>query len=622
MEQYGQGDCEGHSRLIVETPLSSDTTVSQKKSAFCSRISKMIARIITTERLVPEEAVAVYLPDRIDLADLVMLSHLPQVSKIMLLPGSLPDDLVNEKKILIVDDKHWTLSKSIQSGHCLLVVGKLESIRFRTLLAIYLAGYRKLYFAGRDRQIITHNHMIKLLMKRVSSASFYHLKSIIKKGLMFLFGRSVMRQLGEKYYRREIQKLLSYYSTPILQPEDFNERKVHYFIGSLRPGGAERQLANTVSGVHADKRDVVVTCQYYDTDEDRFYGSQLEAKGIAVNKLRTLEEYRMPADNSANDVAGHLNRWVKGKLTPFENTILPYVLALLESRPQIVHAWLDQVNVRAGLAALIVGVPKIILSQRNVAPDNFLLYTPEMRPGYQVLLDSLNVTMLNNSHAGAVDYGRWLGISPDQITVVHNGFNQIGLSVSDEETRAFRAKYQIPEGLPVMGGVLRFYEEKQPLFWLEIARKVLDQVPDAWFVLVGEGILLDRAKQLAAELKLSERTIFTNLMKHPLQAVKAMDVFVLSSRKEGLPNVLIEAQSIGVPVVTPDVGGAAEALWQGKTGYALKNATASDMADQVVKVLRDQEFRDAVKQIGPGFISEKFGLEMMIKNTLAVYDAE
>jgi len=595
---------------------------SQIKSATCDSVRKIIGRIISTERLSPENSIAIYFPNTIRGTDLSMLLRLPEVKKIIFSAGSISDEMMNGNKIIILNDKTWTPSGLTQSGGCLLILGKTGDVRFRTLMQLYLAGFRSLYFAGEDLLMIRQIAMYKLLLKRGASACSYFAKGILRRGLIFLLHGSAIRFFGELYYKSKIQRFIFSFSTSLYRPVDFEDKKVHYFIGSLRPGGAERQMSNTVLGM-LNNWNVVVSCEYYDSAEDRFYGTPLEAKGIIVNKLhKTEQDHLLEHKLDQNGTYRFFNSLIEGKLSSFERSIIPYVLALLESKPRVVHAWLDQVNIRAGLAALIVGVPKIILSQRNVAPDNFLLYTPVMRPGYLALIKSPRVILLNNSHAGATDYSRWLGITSDQITVVHNGFNQAGLSFTDDDVRQFRTKYHIPHNVPVMGSVFRFYEEKRPLFWLEIARKVLDSYPETWFVLVGEGILLEKVKQMAAEFNMADRTIFTGVMKNPLHAVKAMDVFVLSSRKEGLPNVLIEAQSVGVPVVTPYVGGAAETLLEGITGYAIKNATTSDMADKVVKVLKDQEFRDKVKQIGPEFISEKFGLETMIKNTLAVYDVE
>lgn len=461
--------------------------------------------------------------------------------------------------------------------------------------------------------------MDESFLNRMKLACPRWIKKILVKWLPALSKLTVVRYIKELYYTSIINKFLSDFNAHAHQYIK-HEKKIHYFIGSLRPGGAERQMANTALGIHDNNWDVIVSCEYLDTEEDRFYGTQLEARNITVTKLSKIPQRALLEAVDNKTLSDFLAKIIENKASSFEQSIFPYVQALLESKPQVVHAWLDQVNIRAGLAALIVGVPRIILSQRNVAPDNFLLYLPEMRPGYAALMQSPRVTMLNNSRAGAADYGRWLGISPDKIKVIYNGFYLNQAVPAETEIREFREKYHIPHNAPVVGGVFRFYEEKRPLFWLKIARKVLNKQPECYFILVGDGILLDKAKQLTANLKLSGRVIFTGLMKNVRPAMQSMDVLVLSSRKEGLPNVLIEAQYAGIPVIAPDVGGAAEALCEGKTGYAIEFPSAANMAEKILEVLGNAEFRSHVKQAGPEFISEKFGLQSMIKKTQAIYE--
>jgi glycosyltransferase involved in cell wall biosynthesis len=371
----------------------------------------------------------------------------------------------------------------------------------------------------------------------------------------------------------------------------------------------------TALGIKEKHWDAAVSCEYYDGDEERFFGKRLEAAGIKVSKLE--KNLSNPLMHMCTSIPGlDIN-----DIPDLERSILTYIQALLESRPQVVHAWMDQVNILAGLAALIVGVPKIILSQRSVAPHNFLLYRPEMRPGYKALMESPRVTLLNNSHGGAQNYARWLGITPDRITVIHNGFVADNSSDAVTDTGEFRSRFNIPPDAPLMGVVFRFYEEKRPLFWLEIAGEVLNRMPHCYFILIGDGHLLDRAKRFAEDLELSSRVRFTGVLDNVMQALKAMDVFVLSSRVEGLSNVLIEAQLAGVPVVAPDVGGVAETIAEGRTGFAVVNATVKKMADRVVEVMQNRDFRESVRKWGPEFVHGKFGLEKMIDSTETVYEA-
>jgi glycosyltransferase involved in cell wall biosynthesis len=100
----------------------------------------------------------------------------------------------------------------------------------------------------------------------------------------------------------------------------------------------------------------------------------------------------------------------------------------------------------------------------------------------------------------------------------------------------------------------------------------------------------------------------------------ALDVFLMTSRFEGTPNVLIEAQAAGVPAVAPNVGGTSEALLDGITGTVVGNRRASNLAGAVLQILDDPGWRERAAIHGPAFVSKRFGHQRMIDETIAAYD--
>ena len=94
---------------------------------------------------------------------------------------------------------------------------------------------------------------------------------------------------------------------------------------------------------------------------------------------------------------------------------------------------------------------------------------------------------------------------------------------------------------------------------------------------------------------------------------------MLTSRHEGLPNVLLEAQSLGVPVVAPNVGGMSETVWQGVTGWTIKNADAPALAERVLHCIDTAEWRQAARAAAPSFVRKRFSMATMLRRTLEVY---
>jgi glycosyltransferase involved in cell wall biosynthesis len=98
-----------------------------------------------------------------------------------------------------------------------------------------------------------------------------------------------------------------------------------------------------------------------------------------------------------------------------------------------------------------------------------------------------------------------------------------------------------------------------------------------------------------------------------------LDVLLLTSTMEGTPNVLIEAQATGRPVVATDVGGTREAVKDGVTGILVRERSAGKLADAVLRILEDPSWPARARVSGPAWVSERFGLDRMIEETLAAY---
>ena len=114
-------------------------------------------------------------------------------------------------------------------------------------------------------------------------------------------------------------------------------------------------------------------------------------------------------------------------------------------RPSVVHAWQDSTSIKAGIAAVIAGVPRIVLASRNATPINFTYYQDYMYPAYRALASLESIVFLNNSEAGAVDYTQWLGMPRERFVVVRNGVDLNHLKRIEETViRDYRQSLGIP----------------------------------------------------------------------------------------------------------------------------------------------------------------------------------
>ena len=118
---------------------------------------------------------------------------------------------------------------------------------------------------------------------------------------------------------------------------------------------------------------------------------------------------------------------------------------------------------------------------------------------------------------------------------------------------------------------------------------------------------------------LSDRIHFAGRQTPVEPWISAMDMLFLSSVTEGLPNVLIEAQSLGVPVASMHVGGAPEALLQGETGFTLAETTLEKLAAQIVEALKDKVRMNAMSKAAVSHVNAQFSLETMLNSLKGFY---
>jgi glycosyltransferase involved in cell wall biosynthesis len=399
---------------------------------------------------------------------------------------------------------------------------------------------------------------------------------------------------------------------------DFVPGRVVLVCGNLSPGGAERQVAYTARGLaqSAEIAGVELICDILIGDHPArydFYLPLLRSAGVAAREIERYAFSRAMVSEPAA-LAQRRASLPEGFLLDVANLYRE----LIRLRPEVVHAWLDWSNTRAGLAAALAGVPRIVLSGRNVNPTHFELYQPYMDPVYAALCALPNVIFLNNSRAGAASYAEWLRLAPDRIKVIYNGLD-MG-PVDNTAARAIRSRLGIPVGAPLVGGIFRFYPEKRPLLWVDVASRVLQSNPEAWFVLFGQGILEREIAKAARNLGLAHRLLLPGIVDDVLPVMRALDVFLLTSYGEGVPNVVLEAQWAGTPVVATKAGGVAEALELGESGWIVDPPDADRLARCVGWLLADPSARAQARIAGPELIRTRFGPQRMIDETVQAYD--
>jgi glycosyltransferase involved in cell wall biosynthesis len=502
----------------------------------------------------------------------------------------------------------WHISRT--NSRQMLYLGPAAQISGRMLIAARRSGIRSVHFYDTLQDQSIRFAITRLLATRVRIAVAGRIAGSARgvaytnRSFEYAF-RDLYADIGDHFRRND---------------GAFERHRALLVLGSLGPGGAERQASLTAIGI-ANRSDwqPVIGCSHIDGEGANFHRAEVEHAGIPVTGVPiTPPEMDHPVVQRALARSQHYSHI---GFQHVAHVVLSYACFIAKLRPSLVQTWMDYSNVLAGIAADIVGVPRIVMSGRSVAPDNFEIFQPYMRAGYLELLSRRSdVVFTNNSRAGALDYARWLDIPPDRLTVVRNGFN-FPETRPDWQAAQLKASLGIPSDARVVGSIFRFSEEKQPNLWVDAAANVIARDPSTYFVAFGDGVMFESTRDRVAELQLADRIKLPGVTKDPWIALTMMDVFLLTSRMEGLPNVLIEAQAMGVPVVTTGQGGMSETYRDGITGLTAAQ-TVSAIADQVSRLLCDRDLARTMGVEAARFARREFAIDSMIDSTLAAFHTD
>jgi glycosyltransferase involved in cell wall biosynthesis len=390
-------------------------------------------------------------------------------------------------------------------------------------------------------------------------------------------------------------------------------------------GGSERQMITTASALVARGYDVRILALGLSAVGSPTIEHEIVRLGIKpefhIDFLSTERPFRPRFDSEPLLKIYQLPTWFSARAGPVAT-------AIRHHRPSVVHCWLEMPSIVAALTACALGVPRVVLGQRNALEHMETSgYTDEIKTflasAYPALAGNPNAVILNNSRVEAQKYECAFGLPRETIRLIYNGFSLDTLrKPAAYEVLEFRKRLGIDAHAPIVGALMRFVRQKDPELWIEVAAEVAAAKPDVRFLLGGYGKMENIITARIKALGLVDRIILLGPIEDISIFYFTVDVVVLTSFVEGTPNVLIEAQAAGRPVVAPDVGGVAEAMVSGVTGQLVATRSAKHLAKAIVRILDDDDWRKNAALEGPAFVSKRFSVDRMVRETLEAYGVE
>jgi glycosyltransferase involved in cell wall biosynthesis len=197
------------------------------------------------------------------------------------------------------------------------------------------------------------------------------------------------------------------------------------------------------------------------------------------------------------------------------------------------------------------------------------------------------------------------GVPSDRIAVLRNAV-LLEDYPRDHSGRSLRTEFGIPGHHAVVAVVGRLSLEKGHDTFLRSARQILNALPNTTFLVVGDGPQRSSLEQLATQLDLGSHVIFTGHRSAMSDIYATIDLLMISSLTEGVPNVLLEAFAHGKPAVATDVGGVREVLDDGKTGWLVDPGHAGQLAARTIQMLTNPQQLEQMGAAARTVIEEHF----------------
>ena len=321
--------------------------------------------------------------------------------------------------------------------------------------------------------------------------------------------------------------------------------------------GAEKVILNLLEHLNPDKFDIYLAAFVEDRRPHRELLKESEKRGGKTIAIRCRKRLDVQA--------------------------LKELLSILKKNDiDILHCHEMKSRAYGLIAAKVIELP-IVATNHNWIRENRTVATYE-------LLDAFSLRFFDRIIAVSEEVKQLMlkfKIPQRLISVVRNGINLKESCEKRDDNTSLRHALGIAENVRVVGMVGRLSIEKGIKYFLEAAQKTLVKMPNICFLIVGDGPMEKELKQHTKMMGIEGRVVFTGFYKDIAALYSLLDVYVLTSLREGTPMALLEAMAARVPVVATGVGGVAQVVRHNENGILVKSHDPEEISESVLHLLRN-----------------------------------
>jgi glycosyltransferase involved in cell wall biosynthesis len=280
---------------------------------------------------------------------------------------------------------------------------------------------------------------------------------------------------------------------------------------------------------------------------------------------------------------------------------------------QLVHAHLPWAGILARIVGRLTGIP-VIYTEHN-KQERYHTATRIMNLS-TLNLASRVIAVSEDVRSSIISNKRGLTVP---VSTVLNGVNTDHFNRSVKTVGDIRQKLNIPPHAPIVGTIAVFRVQKRLDLWMDIAQKISERVPGVHFVIVGDGPLKEDLLKKRNDIGMNDRIHMPGLETEIRPYLFSFDVFMMSSIFEGLPIALLEAMSMGCPVIATRAGGIGEVIRHEEDGLLCEINDPDKLVDYAVALLSSKEMTQQYGERSRKRILEHFSMNAMVKELETLY---
>lgn len=302
-------------------------------------------------------------------------------------------------------------------------------------------------------------------------------------------------------------------------------------------------------------------------------------------------------------------------------TVIKLIGIIRRERPDIIHTHTAKAGAVGRFAGAVCRVPVIIHTYHgHVFHGYFSPFKTALFKMIEKFLAAFTTKIITISPCEKNDIQRILRIDPEKIAVILLGFNlDKFVHCGEKYSGEFRKAIGAAPGAKIISIVGRITAIKNHKLFLETAKLLIEKRDDLFFAVVGGGELLEECERTTEQLGIAEKVVFAGWWEEVEKVYADTDVTVLTSINEGTPTCLIESLSAGVPVVATNVGGVADVVRNGETGFLVPPGDSSALASRILELIDNPPLREKMGRAGKDDMLKRYSEKRLVDDIVSMY---